>query len=147
MSPTQLPETSTTRSIKRQRLGAIAAAVAVALVVWLIARYGAGIPLRTPAFSATQVPSSLNFGFVIITSLIAAALGWGLLAVLERTANRPRRVWTITAAVVLLLSLSMPLSGHGISSTNKFSLLCMHLAVGIVLIVLLGRTATPIRQP
>ena len=141
MSPAPLLETSTTRSIKRQRLGAIAAAVAAALSVWLIARYGAGVHLRTPAFSATQVPSSLNFGFVI-----AAALGWGLLAVLERTANRPRRVWTITAAVVLLLSLSMPLSGHGISSTNKFSLLCMHLTVGIVLIVFLGRTATVTRQ-
>jgi hypothetical protein len=42
----------------------MAGAVAAAVAVWLIARYGAGMQLRTPGFGPGQRPASLAVGLV-----------------------------------------------------------------------------------
>lgn len=141
MSTTRTIATSTMQHVEHQRILTVVSAAVAAVVVWVIARYGTGINLHTPAFSATGTPSNLNAGFVIVTAVVVSALAWALLEILERRVSRPRRVWTVIAVVVLLLSFSMPLSGHGITRSNEIALICMHLAVGVTLIFLLGRTA------
>ena len=45
------------------------------------------------------------------------------------------------------MSLSAPLSGHGVTGTDRFALTCMCLAVGTVLIRVLALTVRPSRQP
>ena len=45
------------------------------------------------------------------------------------------------------MSLSAPLSGHGVTGTDRFALTCMCLAVGTVLIRVLALTIRPSRQP
>jgi hypothetical protein len=75
---------------------------------------------------------------VVGASLAASLLGWGLLTLLERRTRRARTIWSRIAIVVLLVSLSLPLSaGATISSTAALAL--MHLAVAAVLITGLRR--------
>ena len=111
----------------------------------LIARYAIGLRLYTPGFTPSQQPADLNIGIVLAASAVGSALGIGALALIQRTA-RPRRTWVITAAIVLLASLSAPFAGHGITIGNELALVCMHLAVGAVLIPALAagpRTRCP----
>ena len=58
-----VPESATTKTGRphrvRTRLAAVAGAIAAATAVWLIARYGAGLQLRTPGLAPAQHPSSL----------------------------------------------------------------------------------------
>jgi len=56
-------------------------------------------------------------------------------------ARRPRRAWIITGIAVLAVSLSAPLSGHGLTATGRLALVFMHLAVGAVLIPVFALTA------
>jgi hypothetical protein len=134
------------RHVGRDRLLAVAAAVAAAVLVWAIMRYGAGVSLRTPAFSAGQQPSALTPGFVAAASGLVSLGAWGFIAVVERRFRRPRRVWLATGLVALGISLSAPLSGHGLTAPQRIALACMHLAVGAVLIPMLARSAAAVGQ-
>ena len=125
------------------RLTAVAGAMAAAAAVFLIARYAIGLRLHTPGFTPSQQPADLNIGIVLAASAVGLALGIGALALIQRTARRPRRTWVITAAIVLLASLSAPFAGHGITIGNELALACMHLAVGAVLIPALAAAAHP----
>jgi len=134
-----MPDHSTTlRAARRHRsparLAAAAGAIAAAVAVWLIARYAAGMHLHTPGFGSAQRPASLAPGFVAVLAAVASLLAWAALALIERTSRRPRRAWIITGIAVLAVSLSAPLSGHGLTGTGRVALVCMHLAVGAVLI-------------
>ena len=115
----------------------VVAAVLTALVVWLIAVPVAGIDLLVrPGGGATQ---QVGVGSVAIVSLLAALLGWGLLALLERLLPaRARTVWTAVAGVVLVLSLAGPLTG-GTTAAVTVTLALMHVAVGVALILGLRR--------
>jgi hypothetical protein len=108
--------------------------------VWLIARYAAGMHLHTPGIGSAQRPASLASGFVAVLAAMASLLAWAALALIERTARRPRRAWIITGIAVLAVSLSAPLSGHGLIGTGRVALVCMHLAVGAVLIPVFALT-------
>jgi hypothetical protein len=78
---------------------------------------------------------------VAVGSGAAALAAWALLALLERLTNRARTLWTVAAVVVLVASLAGPLSGSGITATNRTVLVLLHLTVGAVLILTLRRTA------
>lgn len=140
-----MPDNSTTlpaarRHRARTRLVGTAGAVAAAVAVWLAARYGAGLHPHTPGFGSTQRPASLAPGFVAVLSAAASLLAWAALTLIERTAHHPRRVWVITGLITLAVSLSAPLSGHGVTGTDRLALICMHLAVGAVLIPVFALT-------
>jgi len=131
------------KSTSGSRLAAVAGAMAAAAAVFLIARYAIGLHLHTPGFTPSQQPADLNIALVLVSATVASALGIAALALIQRTARRPRRTWVITAAIVLLASLSAPFAGHGITIGNELALVCMHLAVGAVLIPALAATAHP----
>src|SRR5687767_14391663 len=92
-----------------QRLATAAAAVAGAVLVWLLAVPVAGMDLLVrPGQGAEQ---HVGVASVALVSLLASLLGWGLLAALERLwPRRARTIWTTVALVVLLLSLAGPLT-------------------------------------
>lgn len=149
MNQEQLPSPTppTRRTAELRRLAGAAAAAAGVLTVWLIVRYGAGLHLHAPVFGPTQRPMTVPGGFVVAVAVLAALAGWGLVELLEAKVRHPRRAWLVTAPVVLVVSLSAPLSGHGVASSDRLALICMHLAVGAVLISLYARSLHPTRRP
>jgi len=148
MNQEQLPSRTipTRRAAELRRLAGAAAAAAAVLTVWLIVRYGAGLHLHAPAFSPTQRPTTVSGGFAVAVAVLAALAGWGFVELLEAKARRPRRAWLVTAPVMLVVSLSAPLSGHGVTSSDRLALICMHLAVGAVIIALYSRSLHPTRR-
>jgi hypothetical protein len=114
----------------------VAAGAAAAAVVWVVASKAAKVPLDVKNGSKTQ---HVGIATVITVSLLAGLLAWGLATLLERRAKSPRRTWTVVALVVLLVSLTGPLSS-GTTEATKVSLACEHLAVAAVLILGMART-------
>lgn len=128
---------------RRQRAGAAIGAVLGALVAYALARLAIGT-IHQPAFGA-GLPKALSPGFVALVAAIGALLGWAAIALLERVSTHATAIWTVAAALVLLVSLSMPLSGHGVSAGNRVALMVMHLVVGGVVITLY-RASSPTRS-
>jgi hypothetical protein len=113
----------------------VVGAPAAALAVWALAVPVAGNTLTVRMGTGTQ---PVEPGSVLVVSLLVGLAGWALLAVLERFASRPGRIWTIVALAVLVLSLLGPL-GSAVGIATMLVLLLMHLAVGIVLVPGLAR--------
>jgi uncharacterized protein DUF6069 len=131
-SPMTLPVAR--RRGARTRFAALHFGMPAAAAVWLIARFGIGLQVRTPGFAPGQHPMNLSVFVVLIASAVAGALAWAAVEVIERTASRPRRVWVATGLIATVVSLSAPLAGHGITMSSRLTLVCMHLAVAAVLI-------------
>lgn len=126
------------RTRRTTRAAATGVAALAALVVWVVAGPVAGVDFSvTRSGTTTEVGPAEVIGFTIG----AALLGWALLAVLERFTARPRRIWTITAVVVLLVSLAMPFNSGEIDTAAKWVLLALHLVVGGTVIPLFARTS------
>lgn len=138
-----MPNTKSTLTVParhpaRLRAAAVIGAAAAAAIVWLFARYALGIHLHTPAFGSQQKPSALGLGFAVIAGVVASLLALGTVALIERASRNPRRNWVIIGLLGLAVSLSGPASGHGVTSTDRWALICMHLAVAAVLIPVLA---------
>jgi hypothetical protein len=114
------------------RLVGVVGATLAALVVWIVVVQLLGVDLLARSTGSTKA-QAVGVAPVVIEALIAALLGWALLAVLERFTRRARTIWTVVALVVLLLSLSGPLTG-GVTTATKVSLSLMHIALAAVLI-------------
>ncbi|MET2717413.1 DUF6069 family protein [Streptomyces harbinensis] len=115
-------------------IGVAAAGVAAALI-WIIANAaGADMSVVQGDADPTDVTAAMSIGFAVL----AAAAGWGLLALLERFTARGLRTWTIVALVVLLVSF-MPLFGIEADGGTTAALALMHLAVGAAVIPLFRR--------
>ncbi|WP_444964034.1 DUF6069 family protein [Nocardiopsis sp. M1B1] len=126
-----------TASAVPRRMLTAAAAVLAPLALWGLAVPLMGVDLTAfPGGRARPVGP----GAVAFAGMLSAAAAWGLLAVLERTARRPRRAWTVTACVVLVLSLAGPLTS-GAAPVVVLVLEGMHVLVGAVLIPGLGGSA------
>ena len=130
-----------TRPSRKERLLAVAGGVVGALVVWAVAEFVVGLDLRTPAFSSDQQPQELNAALVAVSSLVGGLAAWGVLALLERFRAHAHRAWLVVAPIALLVSLSAPLSGTGISGSERIALVAMHLAVAAVVIPALYRSS------
>jgi Family of unknown function (DUF6069) len=77
--------------------------------------------VETGRSSGNGAPRAVGIDFVLGASLVASLFGWGLLAVLERRTSRARTIWTAVAIVVVLVSLSLPLS-TGITMSSRAAL-------------------------
>ncbi|MFA1550109.1 DUF6069 family protein [Actinomadura chokoriensis] len=121
----------------------VAAATAAALALWTLTVPVAGLD---PSAQTGGQDRPVGAGAVAVAGLITGLAAWALLALLERTAERPRRTWTITALAVLVLSLAGPLGSAGDAASTAV-LTAMHLLVAAVLIPGLGRSASASARP
>src|SRR3954451_3941437 len=109
-------------------------AAAAAALVWACARIS-DLHLEVRSGSGT---TEVSAGSVIVTTLVVAAAGAGLLRLLERRTAKALRVWTIVAVTVWGLSFLGPLSAT--RPSTGLVLAVVHLLVGSVLVVGLRRT-------
>ncbi|MCP9947597.1 DUF6069 family protein [Actinomadura madurae] len=126
---------------RARRALTVAGAAAAALALWALTGPVAGLD---PSAETGGRLRTVGAAPVIAGSLVAGLAGWGVLALLERTAARPGRIWTVLALAVLVLSLGGPLGSAG-DGTSMAVLTGMHLIVAAVLIPGLGRTARAAR--
>ncbi|OOC53950.1 MULTISPECIES: DUF6069 family protein [Nocardiopsis] len=115
----------------------VAAAVLAPLVLWALAVPLAGVELT--AFPGGR-PRVVGPVAVAVAGLVFGLAAWALLMVLERTVRSPGRVWSVVAYIVLVLSLAGPVTS-GAAPVVVLVLAGMHVLVGVVLILGLGRSA------
>ncbi|ONK14750.1 DUF6069 family protein [Streptomyces sp. MP131-18] len=116
---------------RRRRLAVTGLAALAPVLVWVVADPVLGHRLRI-----IDGEQTLDIGAVpvVVVALLAALVGWGLLAALERFGVRhARAVWTGVAVAVLAMSF-LPLTGDGMDGGTRAALALMHLAVAAVLI-------------
>lgn len=136
---TSVATTRTTFTATRRRvarLGTVAAAAALSLLAWTVLDPIAGVELTARSGDQLQ---RIGPGSVLTGVLVSSAMGWGLLAVLERFTRRPKLIWTVNASIALALSLGGPL-GSGDGATSKLVLAGFHLLVAAVLVPGFRRT-------
>ncbi len=104
------------------------------MAVWVVAVPLLGVHVLVRFGSGAS--ETVGVDYVIGATLIASLAGWGLLAMLERRTSRARSIWTIVAIVVLLVSLSLPLT-FATTTASKIVLALMHVAAAAVLIPVL----------
>jgi hypothetical protein len=121
----------------RARAAGVAVAVAAAVAVWAIASLaGSSLEVSSPLVGTLQIDAVL----VVAGALLLALAAWAVLALLERFTRRPRTVWTVTAIAVLVLSLP-PLAFLDANDGTKVALAFIHVVTGLVLILMLRRSA------
>jgi hypothetical protein len=114
---------------------AVLAAVAGALLVWLIADplLKADLDVR---FGDSGAVDHIAARAVGVTTLVLGLLGWGLLEVLERRSPRGQDIWVAVAVLAMLLSLLGPIAA-GMTISATVGLLAIHVVASGILIVLL----------
>lgn len=73
----------------KRRLITVIGAPAAALAVWALAVPLAGVTLKVREGGGT---GAVGLASIVLASLLAGLVGWGLLAVLERSAAQPGRI-------------------------------------------------------
>ncbi|MGH3348051.1 MAG: DUF6069 family protein [Nocardioides sp.] len=119
---------------------AVVGATAAAALVYVLGRHGLDIRIE----AATVDPPRVTLGSVLVVSSMASALGWALLAALERWTTRGRSLWIRIAVVVTLLSLLGPLTAPDMTGGGRVLLTLLHLVVGVVTIGVLASTSDPV---
>lgn len=123
----------------RTRALGVGGAVLAAVAVWVVAVPLLGVHLLVRFGSGAA--QTVGVDYVVGASLIASLAGWALLAMLERRTSSGRSIWTVVAIVVMLVSVSLPLS-VATTTGSKTVLALMHVAVAAVLIPVLRLGAT-----
>ncbi len=136
MSITSEPQNRLSRRLIL-RSAAVAAAVAGALVTWVVAAPIAGIELEVRVNGETSEVGPLG---IAVTSAVAGLAAWAVLALLERRRASARRTWIIVAALVLVVSLAGPI-GSAVGTGTALALVAMHVVVGTILIAMFARSA------
>ncbi|MDG6109144.1 hypothetical protein Daura_21210 [Dactylosporangium aurantiacum] len=128
---------ATARRRRTRALAVLGAVVATALI-WVVAEplLGNDLVVVQPG----QPAQDLGLAAVAVVTLGVALLGWAALAVLERLTRHGTLIWSVLAAVVLLLSFA-PVAGVEATAGTKVTLAVMHLAVGAVLLPTFWLTA------
>lgn len=137
--------TTTTAPVRpRARAGTVLAAGAVTggvaagvnLVIWGISR-AAGLDLLFVPFGSTQ-PETVPAAAIVVMSLVPLLLAAPILATLRARLRRPARAWTITVAVVTLLSV-VPLTDAHLTGWDRVALGLTHLVAAGLAVTLLPR--------
>jgi hypothetical protein len=126
----------------KKNILAVAAAVALTVVVWSVARV-LGADLRVDPQNG-QEPDRIALPFAAAVALVVSLLGWAVRAGLDRFVRRAAVVWTVLAGVVLVASF-LPVLTVGASGGTRVALGAMHLAVAVALIARFGTAAAPAR--
>lgn len=127
---------SSTRNGWRTRAAGVAIAVAAVAAVWAVAvpLLGGHLVIRF----GHSAPETIGIALVAGVSLGASLAAWALLAVLERRTANALTLWTRIAVVVLLASLSLPITAATTVST-AVALGAMHVTVAAVMVSALRR--------
>ncbi|MGP3922397.1 DUF6069 family protein [Streptomyces sp. 8N616] len=128
------PSTARTGNPVRIRALAALGAVLADTLIWIVASTALDVDLRVPDGPGSTSTSELALPAVVISVAVVSLVAWGLLAALERLNRRARALWTAAAAGVLVLSLFAPLFSAGLTAGSRITLVCLHLAVGAILI-------------
>ncbi len=132
------------RSRMLPRLAVPGATALAALAVWVVARLIRGVDVMSPGYGTSMPAQTIELIWIIVVPVVVALAGWGLLVLLEHLAPaQAARIWTVIALIVLLASLAVPITGTGIIVADRVTLACLHVAVGLVLIVGLTRRVHP----
>lgn len=117
-------------------------AIVANLVVWAFATKVFDIQLAIPESPGSATYIDLPFYLVALVSLIATALGAGLLHLLLRYVPNPLTFFALISLGVLLASLVAPLTLNPEYASNaaKVSLVIMHVLAGVAIIGILGGT-------
>lgn len=111
-------------------------AAGAAAVVWTVATV-AGVNVAVRSGSGSREVGLLS---VVVTAVVVAAAGAGLLGILERRTPDARRVWTGVAMAVWVVSLAGPAGARTVPA--GLTLAALHLVVGAVVVIgLRGRHA------
>jgi len=132
-----VPAAPATRQTRARALCAAGGAAAAA-IAWVIEVPLLGVHL-TVRFGAMH-PQTVALWQAVVTALVAALLGWLLLAVLGRRTARARAAWTGISVLVLAASLALPLTAATTASAAA-GLAVLHLAVGVAVIPGMARTS------
>jgi hypothetical protein len=120
-------------------------AAGAAAVGWVLATQVASVDLAVRARSGTQ---HVNVVSVVVTAVVVAMAGAGLLRFLERRTTHAVRTWTVIASVVWVLSLAGPLGARTVAA--GLWLAALHVVVGSVVMgwVVMGWVVVgPRRRP
>lgn len=119
------------------RLAGVGATVVVTLAVWAVGRLaGADYVLRDPSGSVT-----IDAVATAVVTLVVAALGWGVLALLERLTRHAVRIWVGMAATVIIASM-VPIFLVDATPATQVALYFVHLAVAVLVPALLRARTT-----
>src|SRR5262245_35082971 len=111
-------------------------AAAAAAAVWVVATQLFSVDLAVRSGPATQ---HVNVVSVVVTAVVVAMTGAGLLGFLERRTAQGRVIWTVIAVAVWVVSFAGPLGAQSVAA--GLWLAAMHVVVGAVVVVgLLRRT-------
>ena len=111
----------------------LAATTGAALVAWFpLSRF---VDLEVTAGDATRVVGGASVG---ISAFVIALAALGFAAIVRRLVRRPRRVFTVTAVTILVLSLLSQLA-QAVTTGAALSLLTLHVVVGAVVLGLVPR--------
>ena len=134
-----MPTTTDRKTRVRRRLTTVITAVAGAGVVWTVGTALLSHDLVVPQ-SGGREPLTVTLPMVLFVSALAALLGWGTLAVLERANRRGTQIWVGLAAAVLLVSFA-PLAAPDLATGTRIVLGLLHLVVGATLIPGMNHTS------
>jgi hypothetical protein len=122
------------RRVRSWRAAVVVGAAVAAGVVWTLLDRVGGVDLAVKSGNSV---SHIELASVVVTALLAALAGWGLLAWFERSLNRPHRTWIVTGMSVFVISLVGPLGG--VTGGAKLGLALLHATVAAVVIGCLPR--------
>lgn len=141
---TETPATTDARpkADRRLRLLAVAAAIALPVLIWVLAVpvFDADLRVTDDRVDPPKV-QEIGLGAILFIATVSSLLGWASLAVLERFTRHAAKIWAGVAVLVLALSY-LPLLGT-MTSGARFTFAVLHLAVGLVLIPNLYRSSPP----
>lgn len=120
--------------LKQGLLAGVIAAVLNAMIYFIAKSWG-GVN------NSTLLPGGKPLGIaqVIFSSAIPAMLAALVLFALGKMVGDPVKIFTIIAAILLLLSLGGPLGIPGLPSGTRVTLTLMHFVAGSVIIYLLRK--------
>jgi hypothetical protein len=111
-------------------LGVVALAAVVAVAAWVLLTQLVGVRLKAPMGGQVR---DVGLAAVVVSALVAAGAGAGLLRVLEARTAAGLGIWTVVAVLVCLLSLVGPASAP--TTAAVAGLASLHAVVALVLVV------------
>ncbi|MBB5867544.1 hypothetical protein F4553_000923 [Allocatelliglobosispora scoriae] len=129
-----MTDTSTNRT-RIGRAATVGGATVAALITWTSLHELSHIDLAARTGGSVTRVGALA---VAIAAVVVGLAGWALLALLERSVAHPRRVWTIVAVAVFIVSLAGTLGG--VTTASKLGLAALHTTVAVILIIGLTRS-------